>query len=218
MFKLGKKNKTFLPQKNISKGTKLYELQQYAEATLGSGDLLAAVKVPEGEDLNEWLAVNTVDFFNQTNMLYGTISDFCTPQECPVMSAGPKYEYMWCDGKKVKQAIKVSAPEYMDYLMNWVQDQLDDEEVFPSELGATFPSNFTKTVRTIFKRLFRVYAHIYHTHFGNVVELGEEAHVNTSFKHFIFFVNEFGLMSKSEMEPMEELIATFVKQKKEEHS
>jgi MOB kinase activator 1 len=35
-----------------------------------------------------------VDFFNQINMLYGTITEFCTPQECPVMSAGPKYEIL----------------------------------------------------------------------------------------------------------------------------
>ena len=32
-----------------------------------------------------------VDFFNQINMLYGTITEFCTPQECKVMSAGAKY-------------------------------------------------------------------------------------------------------------------------------
>lgn len=32
-----------------------------------------------------------MDFFNQINMLYGTITEFCTPQACPVMSAGPKY-------------------------------------------------------------------------------------------------------------------------------
>ena len=32
-----------------------------------------------------------MDFFNQINMLYGTITEFCTPQECPVMSAGPKW-------------------------------------------------------------------------------------------------------------------------------
>ena len=31
-----------------------------------------------------------VDFFNQINMLYGTITDFCTPESCPVMSAGAK--------------------------------------------------------------------------------------------------------------------------------
>ena len=39
-----------------------------------------------------WVAVNTVDFFNQINMLYGTITEFCTEQSCTVMSAGPKYE------------------------------------------------------------------------------------------------------------------------------
>ena len=56
------------------------------------------------------------------------------------------------------------------------------------------------------KRLFRVYAHIYHQHFGQVVELGEEAHLNTSFKHFIFFVQEFKLIEKRELAPLQELI------------
>lgn len=31
-----------------------------------------------------------VDFFNQINMLYGTITEFCTETSCPVMSAGPR--------------------------------------------------------------------------------------------------------------------------------
>ena len=31
-----------------------------------------------------------VDFFNQINMLYGTITEHCTTESCPVMSAGPK--------------------------------------------------------------------------------------------------------------------------------
>ncbi len=35
------------------------QLKRYAEATLGSGNLRAAVVLPEGEDLNEWLAVNS---------------------------------------------------------------------------------------------------------------------------------------------------------------
>jgi len=36
-------------------------LRQFAEATLGSGSLRKAVRLPEGEDLNEWLAVNSKD-------------------------------------------------------------------------------------------------------------------------------------------------------------
>ena len=34
--------------------------------------------------------ISAVDFFNQINMLYGTITEFCTAESCAVMSAGPK--------------------------------------------------------------------------------------------------------------------------------
>lgn len=47
----------FKPQK-ASRGTSSWQLKQYAEATLGSGSLRKAVKLPEGEDKDEWLAVN----------------------------------------------------------------------------------------------------------------------------------------------------------------
>lgn len=35
---------------------------------------------------------------------------------------------------------------------------------------------------------------------------GEVAHLNTSFKHFIFFVQEFDLIEKRELAPLQELI------------
>lgn len=37
-----------------------------------------------------------VDFFNQVNVLYGTLTEFCTPSTCPTMSAGPKYVLLFC--------------------------------------------------------------------------------------------------------------------------
>jgi len=40
------------------KGTNSWQLKQFAEATLGSGSLKKVVKLPEGEDKDEWLAVN----------------------------------------------------------------------------------------------------------------------------------------------------------------
>ena len=73
-------------------------------------------------------------------------------------------------------------------------------------LGVPFPKTFIQSAKTILKRLFRVYAHIYHQHFREVVELSEEAHLNTSFKHFIFFVQEFNLIDKRELAPLHELI------------
>lgn len=76
------KTRTFKPRKDVPEGTKQYQLRKYAEATLvshpwaellsqradyydrrswriqGSGNLRLAVQLPEGEDLNEWLAVH----------------------------------------------------------------------------------------------------------------------------------------------------------------
>ena len=89
-----------------------------------------AVELPAGEDFNEWLAVNTIEFYNESmgilvnalvNVLYGILTEFCTQEGCPIMSAGPKYEYLWADGHSVKTPLKVSASEYIDFLMAWVE-------------------------------------------------------------------------------------------------
>ncbi|KAF9349949.1 MOB kinase activator 1B [Mortierella sp. NVP85] len=146
-------------------------------------------------------------------MLYGTITEFCTPQDCPVMSAGPKYEYHWKNESQKKPA-RVSAPVYVDNLMTWVQTQLDDEAIFPRKIGVQFPDNFQTIASDIFRRLFRVYAHIYTTHFSAIVSLGEEAHLNTSFKHFILFVKEFNLIDQKELAPLADLIESLLAQGK----
>ncbi|CAD6898672.1 unnamed protein product [Tilletia laevis] len=201
------KTRTFKPKRNIAEGTKQYQLKRYAEATLGSGNLRLAVILPEGEDLNEWLAVNTVDFFNHLNMLYGTITEFCTQAECPIMCAGPRFEYQWQDpsSAQFKKPTKMSAPEYVDHLMNWVQAQLDDEAVFPSKIGVPFSDNFRSTIMSILRRLFRVYAHIYNHHFAQICALSIEAHLNTSYRHFLLFVSEFKLIDPRELAPLAEL-------------
>ncbi|KAG8966688.1 Mitotic exit network component [Tulasnella sp. 419] len=203
-FGIGK-TRTFKPRKDAVPGSKQYALRKYAEATLGSGNLRAAVVLPEGEDLNEWLAVHAVDFFNHLNMLYGCVTEFCSQQECPIMSAGPRYEYLWEDGVTYKRPTKLAAPVYIDNLMNWVQNLLDDESTFPSKIGVPFPRNFQATVKTIFRRLFRIYAHLYSNHFDQICALGIEAHLNTSYRHFFLFVTEFNLVDTKELVPLEEL-------------
>ncbi|KAL6593695.1 hypothetical protein ACP70R_048596 [Stipagrostis hirtigluma subsp. patula] len=210
-FGRGSRNqRTFRPKKSAPSGNKGMQLKRHIDATLGSGNLREAVRLPIGEDLNEWLAVNTVDFFNQVNILYGTLMEFCTPATCPTMSAGPRYEYRWADGVKIKRPIEVSAPKYVEHLMDWIETQLDDESIFPQKLGAPFPPNFHDVVKTIFKRLFRVYAHIYHSHFQMIVKLKEEAHLNTCFKHFTLFTLEFRLIDRAELAPLSELIEPII--------
>jgi hypothetical protein len=65
-------------------------LKRHVDVTLGRGKIYDAVKLPEGEDVREWLAVNTVDMYNAVSVLYMTLLDICTDATCPTMSAGSK--------------------------------------------------------------------------------------------------------------------------------
>lgn len=118
-----------------------------------------------------------------------------------------RFEYLWKDGKEYKSPVKKPAPEYIDLLMQWVEEQLNDEELFPIEKsGRHFPRNFSSILKNIYRRLFRVYAHVYYSHFEKVVNIGAEAHLNSCFKHFILFVKEFSLVEARELEPLKDLI------------
>ena len=75
-------------------------------------------------------------------------------------------------------------------------------QIFPQRPEQPFPRTFVDAVRTIFKRLFRVYAHIYHSHWDVMVSLGAEAHLNTCFKHFMYFTHAFSLIDKKELAPL----------------
>lgn len=105
--------------------------------------------------------------------------------------------------------VRLSAPDYVNQLFDWVEEQVDDERIFPQSFDAPFPSKFLAVIQTIYKRLFRVYGHIYHSHFKQVCSLGEEAHLNTCFKHFIFFSLHYGLIEDKELAPLQELIDQF---------
>merc|ERR1712025_1137621 len=53
------KGKTFRPKKKFQPGTMKYSLHKQAQASLNSGiNLRQVVKLPKGEDFNDWLAVH----------------------------------------------------------------------------------------------------------------------------------------------------------------
>ena len=62
------------------------------------------------------------------------------------MTAGDKYQYLWCDGVLMKKPTAVSAPRYVDLLLTWVESQLNDEAVFPIRFDAPFPKRFKEAV------------------------------------------------------------------------
>ncbi len=177
-------------------------LSAYTRRTLGSGNLRAAVMLPENENINEWLAVslgarlralspfrrptaltatlpiashcfapgqaNTVDFFNEISLLYGLIADdaskvrvvfalrrvtvLCPCRSSPNLSLPqftkpgegfpPGFEYRWADGVNIVKPMRCSSPEYVDYVMMWVEDQINNEDIFPVQESQPFPPDF----------------------------------------------------------------------------
>jgi Mob1/phocein family len=146
-----------------------------------------------------------VDFFNRINLIYGTVSEFCSVTSCPTMSGGKRYEYLWADGEQFKKPTKLSAPKYIELLMDWIESQINNESMFPVSTDVPFPKSFNSMCRKILTRLFRVFVHVYIHHFDRLVAIGAEAHVNTCYKHFYYFVQEFDLITAKELEPLAEM-------------
>lgn len=210
MFNWGKNNQgTFRPVKKVAKENRNYRLQQISKRTIEQGDLKQAVKLPPGENLDEWLAMNIVEFYNQLGCLYAPISEKCTPQACPKMTAGPNYQYFWQDNVNYKKPTMLPAPEYIANVMAWANSYISNEKYFPTDPSVPYPPDFRPVVANIFKRLFRIYAHIYHHHRNDVVQIGAESQLDTSFKHFYLFCNEFKLIPEDQMMPLEPIIKSF---------
>ncbi|XP_071450139.1 MOB kinase activator-like 3 isoform X2 [Hetaerina americana] len=200
------KGKTFRPKKKFEPGTLRYSLHKHAQASLSSGiNLRTVVQLPPGEDLNDWIAVHVVDFFNRINLIYGTVCDYCTDSSCPTMSGGPRFEYLWADGVRYRKPTALPAPQYVSLLMDWAEGQINDDSLFPVSTDVPFPKSFVSHCRKILTRLFRVFVHVYIHHFDRIVAIGAEAHVNTCYKHFYYFVREFDLVSPKELEPLAEM-------------
>jgi MOB kinase activator 1 len=108
------------------------------------------------------------------------------------------FEYR-ISGEKGSAPIRCTGPQYIEHVMSWAEAQLDVMADVPS--GPTFLAD----VKNVFKRLFRVYAILYHTHFNFVKELGASEHLNTCFKHFIYFSFQFDLIPSKEMVALDEL-------------
>ena len=157
---------------------------------------------PKDEDINQWIAIHLVFFFNDINFLYGAVQENCTNYSCPFMSAGSYYEYLWADHYKYKTATRVPAKTYIDYLMNWITALLENKSLFLSGKHDTFPANYVAKVKSIARRYFQVYAHIYHSHLDALRKLGIEKTFFDSVAYYFYFVDMYSLVPIADLRPL----------------
>lgn len=191
------------PTPPISDEQKQYLEESCLRQRVIDADFHQLVKLPSNLDTNEWLATHTISFFNHVNLMYGVVSEYCTPETCSSMVGPDNVQYHSQDekGKKVKQ----TAPQYIDNMMSYIQKSVTDESVFPTKFGQDFPSCFCDTIRKIHRYLFHVLAHLYHSHYGLLAQLGLQGHLNTLFMHFMVFSTHFHLIDEKETDVLQDL-------------
>ena len=62
------------------------------------------------------------------------------------------------------------------------------------EVGHDFPPTFPSTAKHVYRQLLRVFAHIYHAHYTQILHLRSEPHFNSLFAHFLAFGKEYELL------------------------
>ncbi|KAM7207659.1 putative maintenance of ploidy protein mob2 [Naviculisporaceae sp. PSN 640] len=158
-------------------------------------------------------------------------TSICNPRKCPKMSAGANHSFTWLNSRL--QPVEIPAYEYFSLVQRYISGKIDDATIFPTDPAGVsyadnpafctpvpaeasgqdwigkrsgFPPNFFEICQTIFRQMFRVYAHLYWSHFEDLYTLDLEKSANSCFSHFILTATTLNLLKKSDLEPMQPLI------------
>lgn len=145
------------------------------------------------------------------------------------------HSFTWLN--KQREPVELPAYEYMTLMQRWISGKIDDERMFPTDpqgisyaqtsFGSSgslsqlssptdpewfgkrsgFPENFIEVCQMIFRQMFRVYSHLYWSHFAEpFYHLNLEKQLNSCFSHFILTATALDMLQPPELEPMQPLI------------
>jgi hypothetical protein len=70
---------------------------------------------------------------NEISLIWGIVCDIGVSRSIGPGNGFPNgFEYRWADGRRFKSPISCSGPEYIDYVMTWVEREINDEKLFPT--------------------------------------------------------------------------------------
>ncbi|KAL0474533.1 Mob1/phocein [Neurospora intermedia] len=200
------------------------------------GNFLTLSAKPKTVEMGEWIAHQVVDHWRMLITFIKLVHDreedgssICNSRKCPKMSAGASHSFTWLNSRL--QPVEIPAYEYLSLVQRYISGKIDDSNLFPTDPAGVsfadnpafctplpesgpdwigkrsgFPQNFMETCQTIFRQMFRVYAHLYWSHFDDMFCLNLEKSMNSCFSHFILTATTLGLLKKTDLEPMQPLI------------
>nr|XP_002130698.1 MOB kinase activator 2 isoform X2 [Ciona intestinalis] len=198
--KKGKKN----DKKPIVEEKKPYLDPELFKQLPGHVDIRKVVTKPRNIDEREWIATHAIALFHNINQLYGTVSEFCTADTCPIMQGPGQKQYAWVDERGKK--LKCTGPQYVDYVMTFCQKCASNQDLFPTKYAQTFHESFYSEIKKILRFLFHVIAHMYYSHFARLKQMDMVGYLTTVFKHFTYLDRDFHLVDRQETSTMDDLV------------
>ena len=96
---------------------------------------------PNAHNSVPFFVLLVVDFFNEVSLIWGIICELGIPS-CPPGDGYPKgFEYRWAhphDEKSKGPVRRCSGPQYVDYVLTWIEDELNNGLISPPPVGNTF--------------------------------------------------------------------------------
>jgi MOB kinase activator 1 len=180
-----------------------------ANATIGSAKVQDSVCVPPGIPVDAWIAAQLCTHYQHAVHVVNLMHDICVEETCPRMSAG-HISYFWVDDENpVLQ--DMCAYQYMRKTVDYMDEKMRDQKLFPVD-GLRFPAQFLPMVKTLCKRMLRMYGHVYLSHKETTIyDRAAGGRLNLYYEHFLYFLREFKLLStEEEMFALDKLIEVFV--------
>jgi MOB kinase activator 1 len=108
------------------------------------------VKLPAGEERNEWMAANSkffcflpallnslpiffplaVDFFNEIRLIWDIICEIGVGNYPAGRGFPAGFEYRWAETKGATPTA-CSGPQYVEHVLEWTEKEMNNEAVFP---------------------------------------------------------------------------------------
>jgi len=149
---------------------------------------------PQSFTTIDWLKMNTRDFIKIYGLLYSCIESECTEQNCPEMSAGKSFIYLWSEGEYKNNPSHLPARKYINLMIDWVYSLLDDQSEEETDGGVE--DNWAIMIKKIWARAMRLVMHLYWHHWDHLTaqDLGTLMNANT--RHFTIFAIKFNLITQ----------------------
>eukprot|EP00007_Cunea_sp_BSH-02190019_P003726 CAMPEP_0174236740 /NCGR_PEP_ID=MMETSP0417-20130205/5774_1 /TAXON_ID=242541 /ORGANISM="Mayorella sp, Strain BSH-02190019" /LENGTH=1527 /DNA_ID=CAMNT_0015315423 /DNA_START=44 /DNA_END=4627 /DNA_ORIENTATION=- len=135
----------------------------------------------------KWLTANVIHLFRVTSLFFATIKDQCTSNTCPKMDGSAEIQYKWSVGGG--NAHSMPASEYIEKLGRWFLNHITHPDLFDFDQYTTSSSRkrITSILQMLYKRVFRVYAHIYYHHWTRIKAFSVTDHFTACCNYHYFF-------------------------------